>query len=72
MALATAWVVSLIDLWPDVLPVIEPLDDLIVVALVLRHLVKRAGPEVVREHWPGDQLMLERALRTLRVMRDST
>lgn len=69
VALAIAWVVSPIDLLPEFLPVIGPLDDVIVVALVLRHLVKRAGPEVVREHWPGDQLMLERGLRTLHVVR---
>jgi uncharacterized membrane protein YkvA (DUF1232 family) len=65
VAFAIVWVVSPIDLVPEFLPVIGPLDDVIVVALVLRHLVKRAGPEVVRDHWRGDQLMLERALRAL-------
>jgi uncharacterized membrane protein YkvA (DUF1232 family) len=65
VAFAIVWVVSPIDLLPEFMPVIGPLDDVIVVALVLRHLVKRAGPEVVRDHWRGDQLMLERALRAL-------
>jgi uncharacterized membrane protein YkvA (DUF1232 family) len=64
---AIAWVVSPIDVLPEFLPVIGPLDDLIVVALVLRHLVKRAGPEIVREHWRGDPVMLERALAALRL-----
>lgn len=59
------WVVSPIDLLPEFLPVSGPLDDVIVVALVLRHLVRRAGPEIVRDHWRGDQLMLERALLAL-------
>ncbi|MEO8425253.1 MAG: DUF1232 domain-containing protein [Actinomycetota bacterium] len=68
MAFATVWVISPIDLLPEFLPVIGPLDDVIVVALVLRHLVKRAGPEIVREHWRGDPVMLERALRALRVV----
>jgi uncharacterized membrane protein YkvA (DUF1232 family) len=72
VSLAIVWVISPIDLLPEFLPVIGPLDDVIVVALVLRHLIKRAGPDVVQEHWPGDQLMLERALRSLHVTRDST
>ena len=70
VGLAIVWVVSPIDLLPEFLPVIGPLDDVIVVALVLRHLVRRAGPEVVREHWRGDTGMLERVLSTLRVVRE--
>ena len=66
VGLAVAWVVSPIDLLPEFLPVIGPLDDVIVVTLVLRHLVKRAGPEVVRDHWRGDPAMLERALHAFR------
>ena len=69
VGLAIVWVVSPIDLLPEFLPVIGPLDDVIVVALVLRHLVKRAGPEVVRDHWRGDPVILERALRALRLER---
>jgi uncharacterized membrane protein YkvA (DUF1232 family) len=72
VGLAILWVISPIDLLPEFLPVMGPLDDVLVVALALRHLIKRAGPDVVREHWPGDQLILERALRSLHVMRDST
>ncbi len=64
---ALVWVISPVDLLPEFLPVIGPLDDVLVVALVLRHLVKRAGPEAVREHWRGDQVMLERVLHALRV-----
>ncbi len=70
VGLAIIWVVSPIDLLPEFLPVIGPLDDVIVVALVLRHLVKRSGPVVVRDHWRGDTVMLERALLTLRVSSD--
>jgi uncharacterized membrane protein YkvA (DUF1232 family) len=69
---AIVWVVSPIDLLPEFLPVIGPMDDVIVVALVLRHLVKRAGSEIVREHWRGDPVMLERALLSLRVARERT
>jgi uncharacterized membrane protein YkvA (DUF1232 family) len=67
VGLAIVWVVSPIDLLPEFLPVIGPLDDVIVVGLVLRHLVRRAGADVVREHWRGDPVMLERALQALRI-----
>ena len=67
VGIAIVWVISPIDLLPEFLPVIGPLDDVVVVALVLRHLVKKAGPEVVRDHWRGDPAMLERALRALRL-----
>jgi uncharacterized membrane protein YkvA (DUF1232 family) len=43
--------------------VLGPLDDVIVVGLVLRHLVKRAGPIVVQDHWRGDPRVLRAALR---------
>ena len=65
--LALAWVISPIDLVPEFLPVIGPLDDVVVVALVLRHLAKSAGPDVVREHWRGDPAAMDRVLRAMRV-----
>jgi uncharacterized membrane protein YkvA (DUF1232 family) len=60
---ALAWVLSPIDLVPEFVPVLGPLDDVIVVGLVLRHLVKRAGPDVVQAHWHGDPRVLRTALR---------
>lgn len=60
---ALVWLLSPIDLVPEFIPVLGPLDDVIVVGLVLRHLVKRAGPEVVQEHWRGDPKVLRTALR---------
>ena len=42
-----------IDLVPDFLPVIGQLDDAMLVALVLRRVVRRAGAGVVTELWPG-------------------
>jgi uncharacterized membrane protein YkvA (DUF1232 family) len=67
LVVAFVWVISPIDLLPEFLPVIGPLDDVIVVAIVLRHIVKRAGPEVVAEHWRGDPGTLAAAMRALRV-----
>ena len=41
------------DLVPDVIPVVGYLDDVVIVAAVLRSVVRRAGAEAVRRHWPG-------------------
>ncbi|HET6549208.1 MAG TPA: DUF1232 domain-containing protein [Solirubrobacter sp.] len=50
-----------VDLVPDFIPVAGQLDDAILVALVLRGLVRAAGRELVDEHWPGP-LPLSRVL----------
>jgi uncharacterized membrane protein YkvA (DUF1232 family) len=42
-----------VDLVPDFVPVLGYADDAIVVSLVLRSVVRRAGGPVVRRHWPG-------------------
>jgi len=41
------------DLIPDFVPVIGYADDVIIACLVLRSVVRRAGPDAVRRHWPG-------------------
>jgi uncharacterized membrane protein YkvA (DUF1232 family) len=48
-----------IDLVPDVIPVAGQLDDAILVALVLRALLRRSGPDLLREHWPGPEASLQ-------------
>jgi uncharacterized membrane protein YkvA (DUF1232 family) len=52
-----------VDVVPDFLPVIGQLDDAIFVALVLRRLVRVAGPEVISERWPGPESSLNAVLR---------
>jgi uncharacterized membrane protein YkvA (DUF1232 family) len=61
-----AWLASPIDLVPEFVPVVGPLDDVVVAVFVLRHLVKRAGPSVVREHWRGDPRSVDLLLRAAR------
>ena len=60
-----AWLASPIDLLPEFLPGIGPLDDIVVAALVLRRVARRLGREGLRAHWPGDDdgfAMVERLL----------
>jgi len=51
------------DLVPDFIPVAGQLDDVLVTALVLRALLRAAGEEPVREHWPGPRRSLDAVLR---------
>jgi uncharacterized membrane protein YkvA (DUF1232 family) len=51
------------DLVPDFIPVAGYLDDAIVVALVLRYLLRTSGPGLIEEHWPGARGSLALILR---------
>jgi uncharacterized membrane protein YkvA (DUF1232 family) len=50
---AIVYVVSPIDLIPDVFPFIGQVDDLYVVALTLLRLINRSDDTIVRQHWSG-------------------
>src|SRR3954470_14793207 len=49
VAFAGLWVLSPIDLIPEFLPVIGPLDDVVVVALALRYAARQVPTEVLFE-----------------------
>ncbi|MEX5717007.1 YkvA family protein [Geodermatophilus maliterrae] len=51
--LLLAYLAFPIDLVPDFVPVLGHADDAIVVALVLRSVVRRAGADAIDRHWPG-------------------
>jgi uncharacterized membrane protein YkvA (DUF1232 family) len=59
---AALWVLSPIDLIPEFLPVIGPLDDVVVVALALRYAARSVPREVLVAAWPGNPRLLERML----------
>jgi uncharacterized membrane protein YkvA (DUF1232 family) len=62
VALAGVWVISPIDLIPEFLPVIGPLDDVVVVALALRFAARRVPVDVLFDAWPGDPALLARVI----------
>lgn len=62
LLVAGLWVLSPIDLIPEFLPVIGPLDDVVVVALALRYAGRRVPREVLLAAWPGEHRVLERLL----------
>ena len=55
-----------VDLVPDFVPVIGYADDAVVVALALRSVVRRAGPEALARNWPGTPDGLAAVLRLAR------
>jgi uncharacterized membrane protein YkvA (DUF1232 family) len=66
VVVAGLWVASPIDLLPEFLPVIGPLDDVVVVALALRYAARQVPRQVLLDAWPGDPRLLERLLGRLR------
>ena len=59
---AMLWVLSPIDLIPEFLPVIGPLDDVIAVAILLRYAGRSVPRQVLLDAWPGDPRLMERLL----------
>jgi uncharacterized membrane protein YkvA (DUF1232 family) len=60
LGVAVLWVISPIDLIPEFLPVIGPLDDVVVVALALRYALRHVPADALLETWPADRRILER------------
>ncbi|ABG93368.1 MULTISPECIES: YkvA family protein [Rhodococcus] len=63
LVLLLAYLAVPIDVIPDFVPVIGYADDVIVIGLTLRSVVRRAGPQVVARHWPGTPEGLETVRR---------
>ncbi|SEC52477.1 Uncharacterized membrane protein YkvA, DUF1232 family [Amycolatopsis tolypomycina] len=55
LGLLLAYLALPIDLVPDFIPVLGYADDAIIVSAVLRSVVRRAGLDAVRAHWPGTE-----------------
>lgn len=62
VGLALIWVLCPIDLIPEFLPVIGPLDDVVVVALALRYAARQVPRSILVEAWPANPAVIERLL----------
>ncbi len=62
LLVAIAWVISPIDLLPEFLPVIGPLDDVVAVVLLLRYAARSVPRETLLAAWPADTRLLFRLL----------
>lgn len=62
LLVAVLWVVSPIDLLPEFLPVIGPLDDVVAVVLLLRYAARSIPRATLLAAWPTDPRLLERLL----------
>lgn len=60
--LAAVWVASPVDLIPEFLPVIGPLDDVVVVVLALRYAARQVPRDVLLSAWPGHPELLLRLI----------
>jgi uncharacterized membrane protein YkvA (DUF1232 family) len=70
VVIAMLWVLSPIDLIPEFLPVIGPLDDIIAVAVLLRYAGRSVPRQVLLDAWPGDPYLMERLLGPARPTTD--
>ncbi len=61
--LLLGYLLSPLDLVPDVVPVLGYADDVVVVALALRSVARTAGAEALTRAWPGGPAGLAVVLR---------
>ena len=59
------WIASPIDQIPEFIPVLGPVDDIVVAAIVLRWVGRRIGEDALRAHWPGTTEGFSLVLRLL-------
>ncbi len=62
LLVAVLWVLSPVDLIPEFLPVVGPLDDVVVVVLLLRYAARSVPRPVLLAAWPAEPHLLERVL----------
>ena len=65
LAVTAGYLALPFDLVPDFIPVAGQLDDAIILAFVIRHLL-RGNEHVIRELWPGPEQSLALLLRLIK------
>lgn len=67
LVVLVVWLVSPIDLLPEFLPGIGPLDDIVAAAVILGWVGRQTGVARLRELWPGDAAGFAVVARMLRL-----
>jgi uncharacterized membrane protein YkvA (DUF1232 family) len=62
LAMAIVWVVSPVDVLPEFLPIIGPLDDVVAVVLLLRYAARAVPRDLLLAAWPVEPRLLARLL----------
>ena len=62
LLVAFVWTLSPIDLIPEFIPVIGPLDDIVVIALAIRYAARAVPRDVLLDAWPEEPRLLLRLL----------
>ena len=65
LVLLLLWILSPIDLIPEFIPGLGPLDDVIVAIVALRYTRRRLGSEALRLRWTGSAAGFELLLRVI-------
>jgi uncharacterized membrane protein YkvA (DUF1232 family) len=60
-----AWIISPIDLIPEFIPVLGPIDDIVVAIVAMRFVRRRMGVEDLRRRWSGSPGGFELLLRVI-------
>lgn len=55
LAFLLVWIISPIDLIPEFVPILGPLDDVVVAAVALRYTRRRLGSADLRRRWTGSE-----------------
>lgn len=64
LVLAAGYLAFPIDLIPDFIPVAGQLDDVLLLGLALRYVVRSVGAEAIKRHWTGTAAGLRAVLRS--------
>jgi len=60
-----AWILSPIDLIPEFIPVLGPIDDVVVAVVAMRYVRRRVGTEDLRRRWSGSDPGFAMLLRVI-------
>ena len=65
---AAVYLVSPVDLVPDVIPVLGYVDDLMLLAIVLDGVLNFVDRDLLLRYWPGTERSLDHLARTARLL----